>query len=135
MRRSQISMKPFGSPLISVEAYENLASAKTRKGDLEGAIADYDQAIRVDPNSFDAFEKRATTRQLKGDLEGALSDLIHCDELAPPGESRDYVQLYTWLVRVRNGQSDEANRELASYLGSRQNATAADGFENRAVPS
>jgi tetratricopeptide (TPR) repeat protein len=110
----------------SVEAYQNLASAKARKGDLEGAIADYDQAIRLDPNDFDAFEKRATTRQLKGDLEGALSDLIHCDELAPPGESRDYVHLHSWLVRVRNGQSAEANRELASYLGGWRNPSEAD---------
>ena len=29
---------------------------------------------------------RKLTRQLKGDFERALSDLIHCDELAPPGD-------------------------------------------------
>jgi len=70
----------------SVEAFENLGSAKATKGDLEGAIADYDQAIQLDPQNFEAFEKRALTRQLKGDFERALSDLIHCDELAPPGD-------------------------------------------------
>jgi tetratricopeptide (TPR) repeat protein len=110
----------------SVEAFENLGSAKATKGDLEGAIADYDQAIQLDPKNFDAFEKRALTRQLKGDFEGALSDLIHCDELAPPGESRDYAHLYSWLVRVRRGQTAEANRELAAYLGSRRNTTGPD---------
>ena len=110
----------------SVEAFENLGSAKARKGDLEGAIADYDQAIQLDPKNFDAFEKRALTKQLKGDFEGALSDLIHCDELAPPGESRDYAHLYSWLVRVRKGQTVEANRELAAYLGNRPNTTGAD---------
>jgi tetratricopeptide (TPR) repeat protein len=110
----------------SVEAFENLGSAKARKDDLLGAIADYDQAIRLDPKNFAAFEKRALTRQLKGDFEGALSDLIHCDELAPPGESRDYANLYTWLVRVRKGQSAEANRELAAYFSSRRNTTATD---------
>jgi tetratricopeptide (TPR) repeat protein len=103
------------------EAFENLGSAKARKGDLEGAIADYDQAIQLDPKNFDAFEKRALTRQLKGDFEGVLSDLIHCDELAPPGESSDYAHLHSWLVRVRRGQIAEANRELAAYLGSRRN--------------
>jgi lipoprotein NlpI len=68
----------------------------------------------------------ALTKQLKGDFEGALSDLVLFDELAPPGESQDYPHLYTWLVRVRRGQSAEANRELAAYLGSRRNMPAAD---------
>jgi tetratricopeptide (TPR) repeat protein len=110
----------------SVEAFESLGSAKARKDDLQGAIADYDQAIRLDPKNFAAFQKRALTRQLKGDFEGALSDLIHCDELAPPGESRDYAHLDSWLVRLRQGQSAEANRELAAYFSSRRNTTATD---------
>ena len=110
----------------SVQALENLGSAKARKGDFEGGIADYDQAIQLDPKDFGAFEMRALTKQLKGDFEGALSDLVLFDELAPPGESQDYPHLYTWLVRVRRGQSAEANRELAAYLGSRRNMPAAD---------
>jgi tetratricopeptide (TPR) repeat protein len=103
-----------------------LGSAKARKGDFEGATADYNQAIRLDPKDFAAFERRALTKQLKGDFEGALGDLVLFDELAPPGGSQDYAHLYTWLVRVRRGQSAEANRELAAYLGSRRNTPAAD---------
>src|SRR5271157_2265479 len=109
-----------------VQAYINLGSAKARKGDFEGAIADYDQAIQLDPKDFGAFEMRALTKQLKGDFEGALGDLVLFDELAPSGESQDYPHLYTWLVRVWRGQSAEANRELAAYLGSRRNMPAAD---------
>jgi tetratricopeptide (TPR) repeat protein len=118
------------------KAFENLGSAKATKGDLEGAIADYDQAIQLDPKNFEAFEKRALTRQLKGDFEGALSDLIYCDELAPPGESRDYAHLYSWLVRVRRGQTAEANRGACCLP--RQSAEydrAGLGFKNCAVPS
>jgi tetratricopeptide (TPR) repeat protein len=110
----------------SVQAFENLGSAKARKGDFEGATADYNQAIRLDPKDFAAFERRALTRQSKGDFEGALGDWVLFDELAPPGGSQDYAHLYTWLVRVRRGQSAEANRELAAYLGGRRNTPAAD---------
>ena len=110
----------------SVQAFENLGSAKARKGYFEEAIADYNQAIQLDPRDFGAFEMRALTKQLKGDFEGALGDLALCDELAPPGESKDYPHLNTWLVRVRRGQSAEANRELAAYLGSRRNIPATD---------
>lgn len=110
----------------SVQAFENLGSVKTRKGDFDGAIADYNQAIQLDPKDFDAFEMRVLTKQLKGDFEGALGDLVLFDELAPPGESHDYPHLNIWLVRVRRGQSAEANRELAGYFGSRRNMPAAD---------
>jgi tetratricopeptide (TPR) repeat protein len=109
-----------------VQAFEDLGSAKATKGDLDGAIADYNQAIQLDAKDVAAFEKRAFTKQLKGDFEGALGDLVICDELAPPGESRDYDHLASWLVRVRLGQAAEANRELAAYLGSRPNTTGAD---------
>jgi len=114
----------------SVQALENLGSAKVRMGDFEGAIADYNQAIQLDPKYFVAFEKRALAKQLKGDFEGALGDLVLFDELAPPVESQDYPQLYTWLIRVRGGQSAEANRELAAYLGTRRNVPVADWISN-----
>jgi tetratricopeptide (TPR) repeat protein len=110
----------------SVQAFENLGSAKARTGDFEGAIAEYNQAIQLDPKDFDAFEMRALTKQLKGDFEGALGDLVLFDELAPPGEIQDYPHLDTWLVRTRRGQSAEASRELAAYLGSRRNMPAGD---------
>jgi tetratricopeptide (TPR) repeat protein len=110
----------------SIQAFENLGSAKARKGDFEGAIADYNQAIQLDPKDFGAFELRALTKQLKADFEGALGDLVLFDELAPPGESQDYSHLNIWLVRVQQGQSAEANRELAAYLSSRRNMPDAD---------
>jgi tetratricopeptide (TPR) repeat protein len=110
----------------SVQAFEKLGSAKARKGDFEGAIADYNQAIQLDPKDFGAFELRALTRQLTGDFEGALRDLVLFDELSPPGESQDYAHLNIWLVGVRRGQSAEANRALAAFLGSRRNMPAAD---------
>jgi Tfp pilus assembly protein PilF len=52
-----------------VQAFENLGSARARTGDFEGAIAEYNQAIQLDPKDFGAFEMRALTKQSKGDFE------------------------------------------------------------------
>jgi hypothetical protein len=51
--------------------------------------------------------------------------LVFFIELAPV-ESQDYPHLYTWLVRTREGQLAEADRELATYLGARRNMAVAD---------
>ena len=39
------------------EAYINRGNAKSDKGDLDGAIADYSQAIQLDPKDADAYSK------------------------------------------------------------------------------
>ena len=42
--------------------------------ELEGALLDYDQAIRLKPDHDDAFICRGNLRHAKGDLEGAQKD-------------------------------------------------------------
>ena len=42
--------------------------------DYDGAIADYDQAIRLDPKYTTAYINRGLARKAKGDLDGAIAD-------------------------------------------------------------
>ena len=44
------------------------------KGDLEGALQDHNEAIRLKPDLAEAFSNRGIVRSDKGDLEGALQD-------------------------------------------------------------
>src|SRR6516165_12165496 len=46
--------------------------AYQRKGDLDRAIADYDEAIRLDPKHAEAYYGRVLTYRNKGDLERAI---------------------------------------------------------------
>jgi tetratricopeptide (TPR) repeat protein len=63
---------PGTDPKITAAISDGLA--KQGKGDLAGAIADFTQAITLDPGYAQAYSYRAAARQAKGDLDGALSD-------------------------------------------------------------
>jgi tetratricopeptide (TPR) repeat protein len=47
---------------------------RSAKGDLEGALKDYDEAVRLAPGDALALNNRASARQAKGDAKGALED-------------------------------------------------------------
>jgi lipoprotein NlpI len=55
-------------------AYFNRGNAHTAKGDHDAAIADYDEAIKLDPKNASAYNNRGNARNDKGDGEGALAD-------------------------------------------------------------
>lgn len=50
------------------------ALAKARQGELNGAIADFTEALRVDPKLAAAYYHRGLARHKKGDLQGAIVD-------------------------------------------------------------
>jgi len=56
---------------------------KGAKGDLEGAIADYDRAIELNPNSFEVLINRGGVRRDRQDFAGALADFNRAVELQP----------------------------------------------------
>jgi len=57
-----------------VYAYFYRAYAKSRLGDLKGAIDDYTQAIGTKPSSANSYGNRANVRMLLGDKSGACND-------------------------------------------------------------
>jgi len=55
-------------------AYANRGDAYRLKGETERAIADYDQAIRLEPHRSITHHNRALAYQAKGDLDHAIAD-------------------------------------------------------------
>jgi lipoprotein NlpI len=53
------------------------------KGDLNGAIADYNRAIELDPKYTGAYTGRGNVKQRKGDFNGAIADHNRAIELNP----------------------------------------------------
>jgi tetratricopeptide (TPR) repeat protein len=71
-------------------------------GDADGALADYNEAIRLKPDFFLCyFNRGCVLGRFRGDHEGALQDLRKALELAPPD----------WSLRK------EAERLVAMALG------------------
>jgi Flp pilus assembly protein TadD len=54
---------------------------KADKGDLRGAIADYTQAIQLNPNDATAYQNRGAVRAARGDLRGATEDTTKASEI------------------------------------------------------
>jgi Flp pilus assembly protein TadD len=50
---------------------------------LDGAIADYNHAIELDPKSGLAYNNRGVVKKIKGDLNGAIADHNQALELEP----------------------------------------------------
>lgn len=64
-------------------AYSNLANAKLGKGDLDGAIADCDRAIQLDPKLPGAYINRGYAKLRKGELDAAIADCDQAIKLNP----------------------------------------------------
>src|ERR1700737_4960485 len=59
---------------FTANAYTSRGLARYRKGDVDGAIADYELAIQINPGLAAAYLNRGTARYAKGDGDGALAD-------------------------------------------------------------
>ena len=52
-------------------------------GPVNGALQDYTEAIRLEPDNADAFLNRGIARADKGDVDGALQDYTEAIRLKP----------------------------------------------------
>jgi tetratricopeptide (TPR) repeat protein len=65
-----------------VIAYYNRAIVYNMKGDRDRAMADYNEAIRLDPGNANA-SNRGAIRNAKGDRDGAIADFNEGGRLDP----------------------------------------------------
>lgn len=84
-----------------------------RKGDIDGAIKDYDVAIGLNPNDLFAFNNRANAWRDKGDLERALADYGAAVAL-----DRDYAAAFInrGLIHERRKAFDLARADYRAAL-------------------
>src|SRR5215471_3207165 len=80
----------------SAIAHHERALSYRSKGDLDRAIVDFSEAIRLNPKSPEAYYNRAGAYANKGDLERAIADLSEVVRLAPEvaDARRDRAQFY-----------------------------------------
>ena len=89
------------------------AIAKQAKGDLDGAIKDYNEAIQLKPDLAEAYGDRGAAKGAKGDLDGAIADCNKAIQLKP-----DFAEAYfnRGLAKKAKGDIDGANSDHAKAI-------------------
>jgi tetratricopeptide (TPR) repeat protein len=76
--------------LSDAEAYLNRGLAYCEQGDFDSAIADFTQAIKLDPNYAHAYIYRGVAYGTKGDNDSAIADFTQFIRLYP-NDAEGYV--------------------------------------------
>ena len=93
----------------SALAYSGRGDAYVEKGDFDHAIADYDQAIKLDPDYPNAYHNRGMIHLIRGDYDAAMADCNQAIKLNP-----DYALGYfvRGLVYFDEGNFAKAQADL-----------------------
>ncbi len=121
-------------------AYNNRGNAYSAKGDLDRAIADFNQALGLDPNLATVYYNRGTAYDDKGDLDRAIADFNAAILLDPK-----FAVAYNNRGSAYNAKGD-FDRAIADYsaairldpkyavaYNNRGNAYSAKGDFDRAI--
>ncbi len=92
-----------------VAAFYNRGNAHSAKGDLAAAIADYDEAIKLDPKNASALTNRGTAHSDKGDADAALADFDEAIKRNPRYASAYFNRANSYAAR------GDADRAIADY--------------------
>ena len=88
-------------------------TAYNLKGDYDHAIADYNQAIQLQPNFAEAYKNRGNAHAAKGDTDRAITDFDRAIQLQP-----DYAGAYLdrGFAYVEKGEKEKATADFKKVL-------------------
>jgi len=102
---------------------------KGKKGDLNGAIADFDKAIKANPNNANHYINRAYARRLKKDPAGAIADYTRAIEIDPKSADAYYNR-----GNVKAIDNKDVDGAIADYtLAIEADPKYSHAYYNRAV--
>ncbi|MGY3412209.1 tetratricopeptide (TPR) repeat protein [Bradyrhizobium sp. GM5.1] len=147
---AMIGFSPLRGSLIAF-AYEGRGRIALRHGDWRRAIADFDEAIHLNPNRASLYRDRALARRQNGDLELAIEDydeaIAHDPRHAAPYHQRGLAlaaagdldrAILSYNTAVRLDPSDaqpRLDRGLAFLARGQANEARADFEAALALPA
>jgi lipoprotein NlpI len=105
-----ITPPPLGA---DAESWVKFGVANGSKGDLDGAISAFNQAIKIDPKDPAAYYNRALALSLQYKLREAIADCDKAIQLAPKYKEAFYER---GTLRGREGDFDAAIRDFSRVL-------------------
>ena len=117
------------SPAAGEATQHNAAGlAKAKNRDLDGAIVEFSEAIRLDPTYADAFRNRGLAKMQKDLVDEAIDDFSRAIVL----NARDAAGFYNrGILFARKRQFDRANADFSAAIAI--NPTVASGFDQRGL--
>jgi tetratricopeptide (TPR) repeat protein len=73
--------------------------ARVSLGEFQGAIADYSEALRINPNYGAAYQNRGVARRDSGDKPGAIQDFQKAADLFQQQGDKDSYERVINLLR------------------------------------
>jgi tetratricopeptide (TPR) repeat protein len=111
-----------------VAAYQNRGVSWYQKGDYDRAIADYNEAIRLDPKRAGTYNDRSAAWHGKGDNDRAIADLNEAIRLNPKYAVAYNNRCVVWRDK---GDYDRAIADCNEAI--RLNPKYADAYRDRGV--
>ncbi|MGP0089765.1 MAG: tetratricopeptide repeat protein [Xanthobacteraceae bacterium] len=103
----------------NISPFVERASAHIERGELERAIAEYSEAIRLDPDRATAFFDRAAAYYMKGDLDRAIADYDQAIRLrpdfAPAFKNRGLAHFFVGEFSSAMADLEQSNRLAALW--------------------
>ncbi|MBD2279605.1 serine protease [Aphanizomenon flos-aquae] len=106
--------------------YNNRGIVRDDLGDKQGAIDDYNLAIKINPNDADAYYNRGNVRDDLGDKQGAIDDYNQAIKINPNNANAYYNRGI-----VRNELGDKPGAIDDYNLAIKINPNDADAYYNR----
>jgi tetratricopeptide (TPR) repeat protein len=130
-RLAQVELPPNlgGSAGITSPAVSTLfkmGQAKADKSDWEGALADFNQVLAMDPKSAAAYNLRAKARQARGDVDGAIKDYTSALDIDPT-----LAEAYNGRGNARAAKNDLDNAINDFTQAVRLDPTLASAYDAR----
>ena len=103
--------------LSEAETKYNSATEKLNKQDMDGALADFNEAIRLDPNLAIAYMNRGVIYASKGEFDKAIGDETKAIELKPE-KTEDQATAYSnrGTAYLAKGDLDKALADVEEAI-------------------